>query len=87
MSDAPRVVDVVIRSRLATGSAEFVVYIAGSDRLIGGPFASLADAVDCALAQTTQPARLFYEAFDERGRAIGAPMRLRLERHEGVPPL
>lgn len=80
MSDA-RVTDVVIRSRLVLRGAEFVVYLAGSDRLVGGPFTSLTDAVNCALEWSLQPARLFYEALDERGRTIGAPMRLRLERH------
>lgn len=78
MSDA-RVTDVVIRSRLLANGAEFVVYLAGAEQPLGGPFACLGEAVNFALGQASPPARLFYDALDECGRSIGTPMRLRLE--------
>ena len=72
--------DVVIRSRLLIDdTAEFVVYVAGSTHPVGGPFTSLNDAVSCAVTHTQPSSRLYYEALDERGRVIGARMRLRLE--------
>lgn len=68
-----------IRSRLASGATEFVVFAAGAEDPIGGPFISLHDAVTFALTQDAHPLELYYEAFDERGRALGAPLRLRVE--------
>lgn len=70
---------VLIRSRLASGATEFAVYAAGAEHPLAGPFGSLHDAVTFALTRGTHPTELYYEALDERGDALGAPLRLRVE--------
>jgi hypothetical protein len=73
--------DVVIRSRLTTHGAEFMVVCGTSSAVLGGPFTGMADAVGFAVAQaTTGTTRILYEAHDERGRAIGERLLLRTMR-------
>jgi hypothetical protein len=70
--------DVVIRSRVSGDGTEFIVVCGASSRILGGPFAGMADAVGFAVAQaTTAKTRILYEAHDERGRAIGERLLLR----------
>lgn len=70
--------DVVIRSRLAGGGAEFIIVGRRSARILGGPFSALSDALAFALTQATPQGQVFYQAVDERGRNIGEPMLLRM---------
>lgn len=72
--------DLIIRSRLLPGRTEFAVFEAGSEEPVGGPYGSLTEAVECVLAQGHPTSGVFYQALDDKGRAIGAPMRLRFER-------
>jgi hypothetical protein len=70
--------DVVIRSRSAIESPEFTVVCDKTARLLGGPFSAMADALACAEALVNgEPRRILYEAYDERGRAIGDRLVLR----------
>jgi hypothetical protein len=70
--------DVVIRSRLTTTGAEFMVVCGESARVLGGPFEGMADALSFAVEQAaTQQTRVMYEAHDERGRTIGERLLLR----------
>jgi hypothetical protein len=67
--------DMVIRSRLAAAGTEFVVVDGKSHHVIGGPFAALTDAISFALGKAKPSGRrIMYEAIDERGRVISAPM-------------
>ena len=70
--------DVVIRSRLVGGGAEFIVVGRRSARILGGPFSALSDALAFALAHATLPGQVFYQAVDEQGRNTGEPMLLRM---------
>lgn len=73
--------DVVIRSRLSIGGAEFVVICAGSARVLGGPFTGMTEALGFAIDQATRSnTRILYEAQDERGRMIGERLLLRTAR-------
>jgi hypothetical protein len=70
--------DVVIRSRLTIDGTEFIVVCGRSARLLGGPFATMTDAVGFAVALPKDgPRRILYEAHDERGRTLGERMLLR----------
>lgn len=70
--------DVVIRSRLTMEGTEFIVVCGASSRVLGGPFCGMHDAISFAIAQTAAtPARILYEAHDERGRTVGERLLLR----------
>ena len=70
--------DVVIRSRSTTDAPEFIVVCGKTSRLLGGPFSAMTDALACAEALVKgAPRRILYEAYDERGRAIGDRLVLR----------
>jgi hypothetical protein len=69
--------DVVIRSRATLDGTEFVV-VCGSARPFGGPFRELTDALRFAESEVKDGSRrILYEAYDERGRAIGERLVLR----------
>lgn len=70
--------DVVIRSRSTIEGTEFVVVCDKTARLLAGPFREMSEAMGSAELQLKNGAgRIFYEAHDERGRAIGDRMVLR----------
>jgi hypothetical protein len=70
--------DVVIRSRMATDGAEFIVVCGKSSRLLGGPFRVMTEALAFAVEESKgRPTRILYEAHDERGRTIGERLLLR----------
>ena len=70
--------DVVIRSRLVLGGSEFMVVERCTSRTLGGPFPALSDALGFAMARSTAPGQVLYQALDERGRSTGEPMLLRM---------
>jgi hypothetical protein len=70
--------DVVIRSRLSASGTQFIVVCGSSERILGGPFTGMTEAVGFAVAQATAAqTRILYEAHDERGRTIGERLLLR----------
>jgi len=75
--------DVVIRSRMTTAGTEFVVMCGKSSRLLGGPFGVMTEALAFAVDEAKgRPARILYEAHDERGRTIGERLVLQTTRPE-----
>jgi hypothetical protein len=70
--------DVVIRPRLTIEGTQFIVVCGNSARLLGGPFASMSEAVGFAAALPKEGTRrILYEAHDERGRSLGERLLLR----------
>lgn len=70
--------EVVIRSRINGVGTEFVVVCGTSARVLGGPFSGMTDAIGFAISHAgADKTRLWYEAHDERGRAIGERLVLR----------
>jgi hypothetical protein len=77
MPDAPAA-DLVIRSRLTTTGAEFIVVCGSSAQVLGGPFPGMSEAVGFAVSRAASAkSRILYEAHDERGRAVGERLVLR----------
>ena len=69
--------DVLIRSRPSSATTvEYVVADAASGQRLGGPFASLQEALTCAREQSIAPGRILCESLDQRGRIVGSPMLL-----------
>ena len=72
--------DIIIRSRPALGNTQFIVLHGQSRQQIGGPFATLGEALVFASPCAAEAGgEVLYEALDERGRTTGTPIRLRLE--------
>jgi hypothetical protein len=71
MRSSPERGDLIIRNRL---TETFDVVDAETGRLIAGPFASFAIAIDAA--KDRRPGRVWQQSFDQRGRALGDPVRV-----------
>jgi hypothetical protein len=73
----PRLGDVIVRSQAGPATvASFVIVDPVAERVVGGPFDSLPEAVDAAHRLIEADGRVWQEHVDMRGRSLGPPILL-----------
>jgi hypothetical protein len=77
---APQAGDLVIRVQTNTLPTTYIVTDAQSRQVLGGPFASMAEAAIAASKLVGPMAAVWQEHIDQRGRPLGPPQRLPVSR-------